>query len=762
MPARGESPRQADPGAANANVPRGADGGIEDRTILLHIGFGETGTSALQSYLSFNPEHELPGANGRIRYCAIAGDGRLLQADALRSLASLSPHRRVASEPEVCRLQSLTELRQALGSVLREGFVPLLSQEDWGRRAEEFRQAGFLRELGCEAEIIVYVRPQVEWFNAGWWQWWAWDPQFRDPLDVVSAWGPNFMYWADQICAWRDLPGVRKVTVRLHRPDAVSDFFSIWGANPTRDRRNIPAPEISMAPLLLKILRSAPETATAHQGEAAVVLSRHLKLQGELPWAIDATLASRIVAWTRDDNRRLLGLLDDTSRQEMENDPRWWSADHHKSTRAWSGSDSGLSEPEVVEALEQLTSAVIRLDAQLTEQASVLTKAQHAPTPQLNHARGTVEISENRDTREVRRDAAPRYVAFYLPQFHPIPENDEWWGTGFTEWTNVASARPSFAGHYQPHLPADLGFYDLRLAEARAAQAELASRYGIHGFCYWHYWFGGRRLLERPFNEVLASGAPELPFCLAWANETWSRRWLGEETNVLIEQTYSAEDDREHARWLLPALADPRCIRIGGRSLFLIYRPSHLPSPRQTTDTIREVCASAGLPDPYLLGIDGHCRGTDCTTLGFDGTVRFEPQLGALPGAFNDGRSWDRLRRNLRLGTLSGSSRLYDYDEARALMNELAYGHRYYPTVFVGWDNTPRRAENAIVITGSTPERLERALRNASGIVGNAAPDERIVFINAWNEWAEGNHLEPDLRNGRAMLEAVARSRSRG
>src|SRR3954467_6790017 len=171
-----------------------------------------------------------------------------------------------------------------------------------------------------------------------------------------------------------------------------------------------------------------------------------------------------------------------------------------------------------------------------------------------------------------------KLISFYLPQFHPIPENDEWWGRGFTEWTNTARATPLFRGHYQPHVPADLGFYDLRLPELRAAQAKLAREHGVEGFCYYHYWFAGRRILERPFDEVLASGQPDFPFCLNWANQTWTGNWHGAPNRVLIEQTYPGMDDHcRHFDALLPAFADQRCMKVDGRPLFVVYRPRELP-----------------------------------------------------------------------------------------------------------------------------------------------------------------------------------------
>jgi lipopolysaccharide biosynthesis protein len=331
-----------------------------------------------------------------------------------------------------------------------------------------------------------------------------------------------------------------------------------------------------------------------------------------------------------------------------------------------------------------------------------------------------------------------RLIAFYLPQFHPIPENDAWWGRGFTEWTNVAKAKPLFHGHYQPHIPANLGFYDLRVPEVRDAQASLASRFGIEGFCYWHYWFNGKRLLERPFDEVLESGRPDFPFCLAWANETWSRRWLGEELSILQKQTYSVEDDVAHARWLTRAFADKRYIKVEGRPVFLIYRPRDLPNPNQSIRILRYECHAAGLPNPYLLGMNAH-RDLDSRELGFDGNVDFEPQLGVLPGPLADGL------------------KIYDYSAARRRMTARPLRYPAYRSIFVAWDNSPRRGEDGIVFINSTARSFEAGLEEAVSATAEKPYDDRLVFLNAWNEWAEGNHLEPDLKNGLAYLEAVLR-----
>jgi lipopolysaccharide biosynthesis protein len=335
---------------------------------------------------------------------------------------------------------------------------------------------------------------------------------------------------------------------------------------------------------------------------------------------------------------------------------------------------------------------------------------------------------------------AARAIAFYLPQFHPVAENDEWWGKGFTEWTNVVRARPLFPGHYQPHLPADLGFCDLRVPEVREKQAALARQYGIEGFCYWHYWFHGRRLLDRPFDEVLASGEPDFPFCLAWANESWSRRWLGDGAqDVLLAQTYSAEDDRRHAEWLVGAFADPRYIRVDDRPLFLVYNPRELPDAEATTSVLRQVSRRHGLADPFLVGVSSHSQ-ADWRPHGFDANLAFEPQLGVLPGPLDAGL------------------KIYDYTLARERMVARARDFSSIPCVVVSWDNTPRRGKDGIVFINATPEAFGAGLRGAVASVQHEPADRRLVFVNAWNEWAEGNHLEPDQREGRRYLEAVERA----
>jgi len=351
----------------------------------------------------------------------------------------------------------------------------------------------------------------------------------------------------------------------------------------------------------------------------------------------------------------------------------------------------------------------------------------------------------------------PRLIAFYLPQFHPCPENDEWWGKGFTEWTNVAKAKPLFPGHYQPHIPADLGFYDLRLQEARIAQAEMAAAYGIEGFCYWHYWFAGRRVLERPFDEVLRSGEPAFPFCLGWANDSWSGIWHGAADRILIRQTYPGIEDHErHFQALAEALRDPRYITVGGRPLFVVYKPRQLPDSRRVTDLWRELAHRAGFPGLYLVAVLQSEVLWKPESLGYDAiTISNQTKLLELDKQSTRGRSVAISKLKALANGRPASLRVYDYRKALPwFVEDVPADIRYHPCIVPNWDNTPRSGSRGVVLHNSTPELFRIHVRAA--IAAASRPDqEPIVFAKSWNEWAEGNHLEPDLRYGRRYLEVL-------
>jgi len=350
-----------------------------------------------------------------------------------------------------------------------------------------------------------------------------------------------------------------------------------------------------------------------------------------------------------------------------------------------------------------------------------------------------------------------RTIAFHLPQFHPIPENDEWWGKGFTEWTNVVRALPLFPGHYQPHLPTDLGFYDLRLPETREAQAALARQYGIDGFCYYHYWFNGRRILERPFNEVLASGRPDFPFCLCWANENWTRIWDGGERNVLLEQKYSHEDDRAHIQSLLPTFKDPRYIRVNGKPLFLVYRTGILPNVLRTTEIWREEARKAGFDDLYLVRVESHADMSNPSTVGFDAAVEFAPFNGLTMSPEGKSSIGRLLEKIPFVKATFEQQNIYDYQRvAMSMRQQPDPVYKRFHGVTPGWDNTARRKVNATILVNSTPAVYGQWLATVvTRTMEKFKGDEQLVFINAWNEWAEGNHLEPCEKWGHAYLEAT-------
>ncbi|MBC7490376.1 MAG: glycoside hydrolase family 99-like domain-containing protein [Glaciimonas sp.] len=348
----------------------------------------------------------------------------------------------------------------------------------------------------------------------------------------------------------------------------------------------------------------------------------------------------------------------------------------------------------------------------------------------------------------------PRLIAYYLPQYHPIKENDEWWGRGFTEWTNTAKAKPLFPGHYQPHVPADLGFYDLRLAASRKQQADLARSYGIEAFCYYHYWFGnGRRLLEQPFDEVLSSGEPDFPFCLCWANDTWSGVWHGAPDKILIKQEYPGiEDEKAHFSTLLKAFKDPRYLRVDNKQVFIVWRPYGFPNPAATVLHWREMARESGLVGLHLVGIfrEGHPAPED---IGYDASIYTH---NPPPRTWGTWRAPLKLFYNRILRKL-GIPSIYSYEKAISYYVPDQLPATRYPSVVNGWDNSPRSGVNGLVLTGTSPALFGRALKKAFGLhrKTRTTEDGRLVFLKSWNEWAEGNHLEPDLRDGHSYLKVV-------
>ena len=354
-----------------------------------------------------------------------------------------------------------------------------------------------------------------------------------------------------------------------------------------------------------------------------------------------------------------------------------------------------------------------------------------------------------------------RLIAFYLPQYHQIPENDKWWGPGFTEWTNVAKAKPLFPGHHQPNVPADLGFYDLRVPETRMAQAQMAKQCGIEAFCYWHYWFGnGRCILERPFAEVLESGEPNFPFCLAWANKTWTGTWAGSPKTILIHQTYPGpEDEAAHFRAVLPAFRDERYARVEGKPLFVVFAPFDLPNLNSFIAHWRQLAVQAGLPGLFFVAIennlDDRLAQFDAITLhppwdfrGSRGLIkRIAKRLRRRDfGSFVNKLVGDHLRRPI----------IHSYsDVVKSAFSEFPVDPRFLPCVLPNWDNTPRSGRRGLVLEKSSPELFREYLVKGLALIEKRPPELRICFIKAWNEWAEGNYLEPDLQFGHAYLDVI-------
>jgi len=353
-------------------------------------------------------------------------------------------------------------------------------------------------------------------------------------------------------------------------------------------------------------------------------------------------------------------------------------------------------------------------------------------------------------------------IALYLPQFHPFKENDEWWGKGFTEWINVTKSKPKFKGHYQPHLPTDLGYYDLRLLDTMIEQASLAKTYGVHGFCFYHYWFNGKLLMETPLEQMLKSKEPDFPFCLCWANENWTRRWDGMEADVLIKQNYGLEDDFDHIQYLMPFFKDERYIKINGKPVYLMYRSELHPNINEAVKIWRDEAKKAGFEDLYLIRVENFKHDFDPKYHDFDASMEFAPDFSIPLQKYSKKEPVSHFLRKLLHKTAIKTSgllanKVFDYEEIVDKMTKKApKPYKYFRSVFPSWDNSARRAKDATVFVNSSPEKFQQWVTNTASYTNDHFKgEERLFFINAWNEWAEGCHLEPDQQYGHRYLQAL-------
>jgi len=352
-----------------------------------------------------------------------------------------------------------------------------------------------------------------------------------------------------------------------------------------------------------------------------------------------------------------------------------------------------------------------------------------------------------------------RVIAFYLPQYYPTPENDEWWGKGFTEWTNVGKAKPLFKGHYQPKVPADLGYYDLRVPETREAQAQMAREYGVEGFCYWHYWFGnGKMLLEKTFKEVLDSGKPNFPFCLAWANHSWEDKLFNKDgkKKILMEQLYPGEEDYiRHFEYVLPAFQDERYIQVDGKPLFMVYSPFDLPDTTAFLTLWNRLAQKKGLKGIHFVAHTYNEWDIDpLRNLGFDGV-----NVVRLFHFFRKDFSFFEKAYMKVMRHVFGRGRIVPYHRASKFFIGESDSLEYcYPTIIPNWDHSPRSGRNGHILVKETPDLFCKHVKEAVKVVDKKEAQHKLIFLKSWNEWAEGNYMEPDLKHGRGFLEALKKA----
>ena len=377
----------------------------------------------------------------------------------------------------------------------------------------------------------------------------------------------------------------------------------------------------------------------------------------------------------------------------------------------------------------------------------------------------------------------PKVIAFYLPQYHPIPENDEWWGKGFTEWTNVGKAKPLFKGHYQPKVPGDLGYYDLRVPEVREEQAKLAKEAGIYGFCYWHYWFGnGKKILDRPFREVLESGKPDFPFCLGWANHDWTNKtWeaAAKKVNeqILLKMEYNEEEYIKHFYDILPALKDERYIKIDDKPVFVVFRPLEIPDPKLFIDLWNKLAIENGLKGIFFIGIQHNMLPSDRTIRNFifknagDNSKQLYDEV--IKAGFDAVNSrgfnradyysipfWKMIWSKISINILK--KKPLSICNQNKINKHLYVGedkrNDVFPTLIPNWDRTPRSGRQARIYVDSTPEVFDKQIQNVKELLQDKVDSRKYVFLMSWNEWGEGNYVEPDLKYGKGYLNVLKKN----
>ncbi|MCF7970205.1 MAG: glycoside hydrolase family 99-like domain-containing protein [Methylococcaceae bacterium] len=380
-----------------------------------------------------------------------------------------------------------------------------------------------------------------------------------------------------------------------------------------------------------------------------------------------------------------------------------------------------------------------------------------------------------------------RVIAMYFPQLHAIPENDEWWGKGFTDWVNVKNAKAQFEGHHQPRVPLNDHYdhYDQSDIETLYKQIDMAKKYGVYGFCHYHYWFDGKQLLETPTNLMLENKSLDFPFCLSWANETWSKRWDGKDHHILIKQTHPPEKERWqlHFDYLIKAWTDERAIKIDGKPVFIIYRPHKIHDIDGMLDFWREKAVECGLKGLYFIVQKQHEFSSHDCLKGFDAVFQFQPFEAIYSPDFNKSPmqyseivrlarglpEWiqiplRKIRSILKENLLQQKLTYYEYDKVWREIVKIRpeIDLTTFPGAFVDWDNSARYKERATIFQGATPERFEYWLSELVKSMPERKLPEDFIFINAWNEWAEGAYLEPDTRNEYKFLEALQRVIARG